>query len=605
MSRSELTSNLPVEITERIKNIDNIYKIVNTKLTPISKSYPMISSDAPRCEIYFPNDAILNFSNAILEADILFNHRGNAAAGSANNYVQSVYPPRYGLASLIQEFNIYLNGQTISKTSQYSYIHNWIKDWLQTFDVEVIDNGLNTVDDPSKLYSYQKLDTSSLKGYVVPRRGFPASVITVGGANVGDEDINTRLKSKYHMNLSESVGFFGESSSKIINTAMMGELKLEIIFTSQIASCILGSSVPTAIPVYEQTAAILENQNNVANTTLANNDTDISTNALSATTKLQRRINIQTYTYNFTTGDTGVPTPGNFDASYNACRNGGRVNPESEVYYIKDIVLHIEALQFKTRDYYDVMNKLVDSGNYRYHFKKYVLYSDVATTSRQIDYRMVVNSECVNYILACFRPNGYNTIANPVNTLIAPLAAGHTGSYQATIDNQIAAGLPYTFNNSKFFLRNGQRVSRMGFKVDETPFEPRTNQEMYIDNLRHWRNYIPGVESRPYKGLKNIYDFINCFYTGILSFETKSDDDMKWVYPLRGLNTNGKQVAISVSTEVDSTAVADSYVAQAGDNSKGFSTVDLSPGNAATPTFLVCTTNYLVLNGRRNVDIKY
>ncbi len=58
MSRSEMSSNLPVEITERIKNIDNIYKIVNTKLTPIYKSYPLISSDAPRVEIYFPNDAI-------------------------------------------------------------------------------------------------------------------------------------------------------------------------------------------------------------------------------------------------------------------------------------------------------------------------------------------------------------------------------------------------------------------------------------------------------------------------------------------------------------------------------------------------------------------
>ena len=138
MSRAELSSNLPVEITERIKNIDNIYKIVNTKLTPISKSYPLISSDAPRAEIYLPNDAILNFANAILEAEITFNHRGNAGGTSANNYVQSVYPPRYGLASLLQEFNIYLNGQTISKTSQYAYIHNWIKDWVQNFEVEVL-----------------------------------------------------------------------------------------------------------------------------------------------------------------------------------------------------------------------------------------------------------------------------------------------------------------------------------------------------------------------------------------------------------------------------------------------------------------------------------
>jgi hypothetical protein len=128
---------------------------------------------------------------------------------------------------------------------------------------------------------------------------------------------------------------------------------------------------------------------------------------------------------------------------------------------------------------------------------------------------------------------------------------------------------------------------------------------MYIDNLRHWRNYVPGVETRPYKGLKNVYDFTNCFYTGILSFETKSDDDMKWVYPLRGLNTNGKQIAISAFTEVDNTPVADLYTAQTGDNSRGFSNIDLEPGNAATPTFLVCTTNYLILNGRRNVDLKY
>ena len=144
----------------------------------------------------------------------------------------------------------------------------------------------------------------------------------------------------------------------------------------------------------------------------------------------------------------------------------------------------------------------------------------------------------------------------------------------------------------------------MGFKVNDTPFEPRTNQEMYIDNLRHWRNYEPGVDTRPYKGLKNIYDFINCFYTGILSCETKSDDDCKWVYPMRGMNTNGKQIGISVFTEVDSTAVADAYIAQAGSNAKGFSNIDLAPGNAAIPTFLVCTTSYLMLNGLRNVELK-
>jgi hypothetical protein len=242
---------------------------------------------------------------------------------------------------------------------------------------------------------------------------------------------------------------------------------------------------------------------------------------------MQRRVNIQKYTANFTTGDTGIASAGNSNPAYATFANAAEINAENSVYYISNIVLHIEALQFKTRDYYDVMNRLVETGQYKYHFKRYVLYSDVATTSRQIDYRMVLNSECVNYILACFRPNGYGTIANPVNTLISPLSAGHTEAYQSIIDNQIAAGLPYTFNNSKFFIQIGQRIACLGFKVDDTPFEARTNQEMYIDNLRHWRSYEPGVETRLYKGLNNVHDFTNCFYTGILSFETTSEDDEK------------------------------------------------------------------------------
>jgi hypothetical protein len=330
----------------------------------------------------FPNDAVLNFSNAILEAELTFWHKCNAAGGSANNYVQSVYPPHYGLASLIQEFNVYINGQTVSKTSQYNYIHNWVSDWLQNQEVEVIDNGLNCVDDPSKLYNYQTTAASTLKGYIVPHCGFPASAVTANGVDVGAADINTRGKNKYHMNLSKSLGFFGESSSKIINTSMVGEIKLEIIFTSQVGTCILGSSVPAAIPVYAQTANSFEDQYKEATVTPTAAD-DLATTASKAT----RRANIQKYTSNSSTGDCGVPTPGNADAAFAAATNTGAVAADTvERYQIKDVTLYIEALRFKTSDYYDVMNRLIDSGQYRIHFKQYVLYNDATTTDRGIDY---------------------------------------------------------------------------------------------------------------------------------------------------------------------------------------------------------------------------
>ncbi len=101
----------------------------------------------------------------------------------------------------------------------------------------------------------------------------------------------------------DTVGFFGEASSKIINTAILGELKLEIIFTSQIASCILGSSVPAATPVYAQVAATFEDQNNSTSTSLSDADISGGVLAANAASKLQRRINIQKFTANFTTGD--------------------------------------------------------------------------------------------------------------------------------------------------------------------------------------------------------------------------------------------------------------------------------------------------------------
>ena len=96
---------------------------------------------------------------------------------------------------------------------------------------------------------------------------------------------------------------------------------------------------------------------------------------------MQRRVNIQTYTANFTTWDTGIATAGNSNATFNAHDAGTQnaIAAETGVYYISNIILHIEAYQFKTVDYYNVMKRLIEAGKCRYHFKKYVLYSAAAS----------------------------------------------------------------------------------------------------------------------------------------------------------------------------------------------------------------------------------
>jgi len=618
--RSQYPAVLPVQITERIKNIDNVYKINNIKLTPINKSYPLVSTEAPRCEIYFPSDSVLNLENAIFQANITFNHLGNGAATAANTYVQGLYAPRYGLASLIEEMNVYINGIQASSTKKYNFIHNWIRDWIGSFDVE-INEGLNDCQDPSIIYT--RPNGGNMSGYIVPRRGYP---ICLWNDNAANNDTNVRQRMDYHLNLSDSVGFFAEGSSKILNTAILGEIKLEIIFSSQIATCIAGSAVPPSTADTGAFGQIFPNDANFLKSTLNTGDTKGADAGATTGAINFARQNVDTGSGGVLFGDTGVPTAGVVTASRTgaiAAGGQGAIAAETRQFSIRDIVLHMEALQFKTSDYYDIMNRLVDSGAYKYHFKRYVLQTDAATTTRQIDYRMVVNSECLNYVLATFRPNGYDTLCNPVNTLISAPCIGHCGTFNATHSQQVASGLPYTFNNSKFFVRNGMLVGKVGWRVDETYMEARTKQEIYIDNLRHWRYYQNGKQTKPHIGLKNYWDFVNTYFTAILSFETKSDDDVVSVYNLRGLNTNGKSIAITCNTEVETnyytaqnTAARTIVQGQANVaastniltypiNITGFSQIDLDPGGAAVPTFLICSTTTLELKGRREVDIKY
>ena len=72
----------------------------------------------------------------------------------------------------------------------------------------------------------------------------------------------------------------------------------------------------------------------------------------------------RSFTANFTTGDTGIATAGNSNAAFDEHDGAaqGLIAAETSVYNISNIILHIEAYQFKTSDYYNVMKSLIESG---------------------------------------------------------------------------------------------------------------------------------------------------------------------------------------------------------------------------------------------------
>ena len=60
--------------------------------------------------------------------------------------------------------------------------------------------------------------------------------------------------------------------------------------------------------------------------------------------------------------------------------------------------------------------------------------------------------------MATFQAPNRTTITQPINTLISPPQAGESGLYAATFENQVNAGLPRTFNNALYFVRNGSKL---------------------------------------------------------------------------------------------------------------------------------------------------
>ena len=111
--------------------------------------------------------------------------------------------------------------------------------------------------------------------------------------------------------------------------------------------------------------------------------------------------------------------------------------------------------------------------------------------------------------MATFQAPNRTTITQPINTLISPPQSGESGLYAATFDNQVDSGLPRTFNNALYFVRNGSKIKTSKWSVDQQEYPVRDLYDMYNENLRHWDKF--GKPDSFYRGMQTIYHFQETF----------------------------------------------------------------------------------------------
>ena len=331
--------------------------------------------------------------------------------------------------------------------------------------------------------------------------------------------------------------------------------------------------------------------NDIAGDVIAAADTAGAGNPLN--TKLIDLQNYMKLTRGFTIGDTGAGSAGNcttgtVGSNYQtaAIPNAGSITADTPSFTFSNINFTITRYEFGDSSYYDALNRALDSRHqFKIYFKNYQTFTGTSTIDKTQAMRITISSQSLNYLIGTFQAPNRSTITQPINTLISPPQAGENGVYSATFDNHVDSGMPRTFKNALYFVRNGSKIKSSKWSVDQQDFPVRDLYDVHNENLRHWNKF--GKPDSIYKGIQTIYHFQETFYTDVLSLEIP-DQYNDGIYCVSGINCKGVPLNIIYNTTgsddtsyyqyVDTTAAANIY----GVNKKGFSAFNLSLDTAST-----------------------
>ena len=221
--------------------------------------------------------------------------------------------------------------------------------------------------------------------------------------------------------------------------------------------------------------------------------------------------NYMKLTRGFTFGDTGCGSAGNcttgtVGSNYQtaAIPNAGAITADTPSFTFSNSNFIIIRYELGDSGYYDALNSALDSGHqFKIYFKNYQTLTGTATIDKTQAMRITISSQSLNYLIGTFQAPNRSTITQPINTLISPPQFGEGGVYAATFDNQVDSGMPRTFNNALYFVRNGSKIKSSQWSVDQQDFPVRDLYDVYNENLSHWGKF--GKPDSIYKGIQKQY----------------------------------------------------------------------------------------------------
>ena len=535
---------IPSGMLYRVKSLAGISK-QTLKLVPLSGQTTV--SNGGKIIVALPPSSLVDLSTFELNFKGYTQHGGNGAtwattAGTATNvpnFVNKRYFPR-NIASLIENLEIKINGQSRQNINQYGYIYNILNDYTCGYDATA-KNKIGQNADPS-------LKTTFNNGRLQRYAGFPVGCTsqTVDNSYL-DQDVYT---------IRQWLGILGgNASTSIIDTSLYGDITIEITLA------------PAGVLMLSPPLGTLATYASVTNT-----ETNLSTTvggtagALAAT---GTGYTLDSIGFQITRYDM----PQSYFDAVASVLQGGAV--------------------FKL--YYPNYSTFLGAGvtlprttTTRFNLSTQSL--DMVISTFQVQDRDIQQAP----ILGQANANGWGSLPTDgslVGATSTSSAAGEFGTQLKTFNYALQLGVAKTLNNSKYFVRNGDGIDKCTYIVGAVRLIPETIQEQFNGVLRAFNTQNDTLGGL-YPGIQSLYHYQTQFYSHILSLNVTTEHDM---YTVSGLNCSA--TPISIGWEVQPSSNITGVEQQATSNGNIWQTSNTS----ATPVMIALYTSRLEISAGRNI----
>ena len=544
---------IPSGMLYKCKTIAGISK-QTLKLVPLSGQTTV--TNGGKIIVELPPNSLVDLSTFELNFTGYTAHGGNGSAWSttsgtgtnAGNFLNKRYFPR-NIASLIENLEIKINGQSRQNINQYGYIYNILNDYTCGYDA----TGKNKIGqnaDPSNKSTYNLGLIQRYAGYPVGCNG------TTGGASGTTTDMAFQDQDAY--TIRQWLGILGpNASTTIIDTSLYGSVVVEITLA------------PAGVLMLSPPVGTLATYSSTTNT----------------------EVNLTT-----TAGVAAAAVPAN-GTGYTLSNIGFQITrydmPQS--YY--DAVASVLQSGAVFKLYYPnysvflgTSQSLPKGGTTRFNLATQSL--DMVISTFQVQDRDTQQAP----ILGPANTNGWGSLpgdASIVGVTSTASAAGEYGSQFKTFNYALQLGVAKTLNNSKYYVRNGDGIDKCTYIVGAVRLIPESIPEQFNGVLRAF-NAQNDTLGGLYPGILSLYHYQNQFYSHILSLNVTTEHDM---YTVSGLNCSA--TPISIAWEVAGSSSAANFENQATSNGNIWKSG--TSNQNATPIMIAAYTSRLEISAGRNI----